>query len=342
MALEAARQLRLHLDPGRVHKGSHAAASGLLFREAVELWQVDEELRVRTLKKKASTLVIQRYRCRPLVEFFGNDDIASLTEHRLAQYQAWRLDQGRTPETINTDVRVLSLILRWTVRHGLIPDVPKVEPIPQRPKPSVIPTPHEVVQIIHGLPCYLQPLVRFLAETGCRKGEAINLIWDCVDEVEGYVEINAREGWTPKTQQSERRIPLNDALLALIRSLPKTGQYVFAGQSGDAPIGDFRKAWRTAVAKVDMQRRGKQVHIPVKALRKAHATWQAERGVQESVLQELLGHARGSSVTRKHYVEVSERAKRRAVIELPFGEREGNECAPNLATSGNSERNTAA
>ena len=66
------------------------------------------------------------------------------------------------------------------------------------------------------------------------------------------------------------------------------------------------------------------IHLTPKVLRKAHASWQAERGVDESLLQDLLGHARGSRITRQHYVHVREEAKEAALIELPIGERKAN------------------
>ena len=182
-----------------------------------------------------------------------------------------------------------------------------------------MPTPEETVRILAALPPKYRPIVRFLAEIGCRKGEAQNLTWDCVDEVNGVVYIESRDGWTPKTQSSERSIPLNDALLDEIRKLPKDGAYVFPGEAPNKPMGDFRRPWRRAVAKAVIMRRGGRVHIPVKSLRKAHATWQAERGVAESVLQGLMGHAKGSRMTRKFYVQVTDEAKRAAVIQLPTG-----------------------
>ena len=72
------------------------------------------------------------------------------------------------------------------------------------------------------------------------------------------------------------------------------------------------------------QKNGELVHVTPHTLRKAHATWQAMKGVNESVLQDLLGHARGSSVTRQFYVHATEEAKRAAVIVLPFGKQSSN------------------
>ena len=117
-------------------------------------------------------------------------------------------------------------------------DAPTVERVPQRTKAAVIiPTPEEAVRVIMALPPKYQLIVRFLAETGCRKGEARHLTWDCVDEVGGYAEIRSRDGWTPKTEASEREIPLSDILLDAIRRLPKEGGYVFPGATPDVPMG---------------------------------------------------------------------------------------------------------
>ena len=228
--------------------------------------------------------------------------------------------------------------MRWAKKHGYVSEVPTVEQIPVPRREVVIPTPEEAVRIILALPRRLQPLVRFLAETGCRPGEAMNLTWDCVDEVNGSVEIRSRDGWTPKTQQSERCIPVNPSLLALLRELPKTGTYVFPGKAPGKPIDNFRKALNAGVRKADIRRRGKPVHITPKTFRKAHATWQAMSGVNESVLQGLLGHAPGSRVTKQIYVHATEEAKRQAVILLPLPEHNRNEDAPDLAISGNTHK----
>ena len=78
------------------------------------------------------------------------------------------------------------------------------------------------------------------------------------------------------------------------------------------------QCWVTAVREAKIVRNGKPVHLPIRSLRKAHATWQAERGTHETVLQGLLGHAKGSDVTKRFYVQVSEEAKRQAMLSLPF------------------------
>ena len=317
-ALEVARELYKSIDPVTGMLRVRQRPSGIAIEEAVEKWLANEQLRVKTLKKRENTLYIDRCRLKSAKVFFKGEALSAITEQRLIEFQAHRLSLGRNPRTINSEITTLGLVLRCAVKDGYLESAPKFVRVPVHPLAVVIPTPEEVVRIIGALPERLRPLIRSLAEIGCRKGEAVNPTWDCIDENGGNAEIISRDGWTLKTQQSERRAPLNDDLLEMIRMLPKIGPYVFPGKRPDAPVGSFTRAWTSAVKTAQIRRRGQIVHLPVKTLRKAHATLQAERGISESVLQGLLGHSRGSHVTRQLYVHVSDEAKRAAVITLPI------------------------
>src|ERR1043166_4098538 len=82
--------------------------------------------------------------------------------------------------------------------------------------------------------------------------------------------------------------------------------------------------WRKSVAE-EMRASGgaiwiaKPIHLSPHLLRKANATWQAMRGVAPTVLQSMLGHAPGSKVTDKHYIQVEEAAVRHSIFELEIG-----------------------
>ncbi len=318
LAMDAARQVRDSIDPITGLLRVRGKPSSVPLEHIVAGWIRDEEQRVLTQKKRRSTLETDCYRLRPVIRFFRNDPLSAVTEEGLVAYQAHRLKNGIQPTTINSELVAFGLVLKWAVKKSLIPEAPKVEQIPVRRQEVIVPTPEEIVRIIDHMPVRLKPLIWFLAETGCRPGEGRNLTWDCVDLEEGLVEIRSREGWTPKTQSSERRIPLTQPLIEMLSRLPREGDFVFPGSSPDRPIGLFRKAWATAVAKARLVRKGKPVHVPVKSLRKAHATRLAERNVNESVLQSLMGHARGSRVTRQYYVHASDEAKRAAIVPLPI------------------------
>lgn len=316
-----ARGLRKRIDPVTGQFIVQSRAKGARMNDVISEWQANERLRMETKKKRAASLEAEGYRLKALQKFFGSYGLMGISETEIVRYQSHRLQEGVKAVTVNDEVALLLRFLRWVQKQGHVEVVPTVERIPLQVIKVDVPSIEEVVRIIEALPPRLQPVVRFLAETGCRVGEALNLTWECVDEVGGYVEIRSREGWTPKTQQSERRIPLNPDLLAMIRGLPKKGSYVFASPEPDKPIGQFKRAFNTAVDKANIRRRGKRIHLTPKVLRKAHASWQAQKGTDESVLQELLGHAKGSRITRQHYIRASDEAKEAAVIVLPVGGR---------------------
>ena len=69
-----------------------------------------------------------------------------------------------------------------------------------------------MVRLIEAAPARLRVLLAFLAETGCRRGEVLNLTWDAIDETNGFASIEPRDGWTAKTNASYRRLPISEGL----------------------------------------------------------------------------------------------------------------------------------
>jgi integrase len=172
--------------------------------------------------------------------------------------------------------------------------------------------------LVLALPPRLQCLVWFIAEAGCRSGEAFNLTWKDVDFKTGAVAIRSKEGWTPKAKQSARRIFAGAALLEAMSRLPRRGAYVFAGRKPDRPITNIRKAFASAAKKAGLTSEGPASRFTPHALRKAYATRLALSGVPQRVLQANLGHSAGSRVTDQYYVFASEAARRSAVAPLPI------------------------
>ena len=293
---------------------------GVRLNRLAEMWSEHRLRQVELDKRAVSTFETNLHQLKPLLAFFGNDDIALIDETRIEDYQGHRLKQGRKPRTINSEVGTLKVILGWAKKQRLIAVVPDVQQL--RPKDTIIelPTPEEVVRIISALPKRLRVLVLALAETGCRKSELFGLPWEDVDEIRGVIWVRPHSERLIKNEQSIRPIPISDQLLEAIRKLPKEGFYVFPGRKEGKPIENFRKALKTAVEQAGVERNGKAMHLTPHMFRKAYATWQAERGIEETTLQTLLGHARGSKVTRKVYVHPQIEARRKAVFELQLTE----------------------
>ncbi len=128
--------------------------------------------------------------------------------------------------------------------------------------------------------------------TGCRIGELINLRWNSVNLVEGYIVIGD-DRFTTKTRV-QRSIPLcNEAVRILqeqIGKIVKLNGYVFHKKNGGIFSGDyiskrFKRGCRLA---------GVSEKIHFHSLRHSFASNLAQKGVSIYVIKELLGH---SSIT---------------------------------------------
>jgi integrase len=238
-------------------------------------------MRVSTLKKKASSLETDVHRLKVLKKYFHKVDVISITEKQIVDFQAYRLRAKLSPSTVNSDVRTLMKILQWALRQKLLPEIPRVEQIPEYPKEVELPTQEEIRLLLEALSKSALPVVWFIAETGCRSGEAFNLTWDCVDEVKGWVEFKSKDGWTPKTFQSQRRVPIGTDLVEMFRSMPKEGIYVFPTKSDfNKPRDNVRKALAGAIRRAGINRNGVPMKITPRVLRKAFA-----RGIYPNTLE---------------------------------------------------------
>ena len=320
-AIDAARQLHKKLLNGEIHRQAEqqTLVGTMTFFEAIRLWLEVQALRVRTGKKRQSSLDRDNHHFVSAKTFLGDVPLTSITAKRIAEYQADRKDKGIKPVTINTDVVAIFKVLRWALQDGHLHKLPICERLPIPKKAPEVPNMAEVARIVRALPANVRVLGRLLAETGCRRGEAFNLRWDDVDLRNGIVHIRSKEGWTPKTSHSERSLPIGAGLLQQLKRLAKreTSEFVFPGTDPKKPRAYIRRVFRTAVQKAKVMRNGKPLRITPHTLRKAYATWAAiEKGLPPRLLQAILGHAPGSTVTDQWYVGVPASALRKGVNEL--------------------------
>jgi integrase len=294
-----------------------------------ERWLAEQTDRVETQKKRSSTLLTDRYKLRAVIAQLGDVAIPEINAAQIVQYQKQRLRSGRKPPTINGEVAVLKQILLWCRDAGALARIPKIEPIPLRRRRVELPTMAEVSRIVARLPPRVALLIRFLAETGCRKSEAFSLEWADVRQDLGVVMIRRKEGFTPKTDHSDRDVAIGAALLRdlerarfamLTNALRRKGlppTLVFPGRTGGR-MHNFSKALARAVRQAGVERNGTPLHLSAKAFRKAHVTWQKQRGVDDSLLQPRIGHAPGSRVSAAIYTHITTDAARSITLDLPM------------------------
>ena len=167
--------------------------------------------------------------------------------------------------------------------------------------------------LIEALPEYLQDMVRFAYLCGWRKGEIISLTWSMVNMKAGTITLPTSKSKNGKP----RTLELDGDILAILKRReqarlvetkdgePMVAMYVFhrAGQ----PIGDFKKAWHSALVKAGLthtekvlgSKKVRVVHDRIfHDLRRTAARNMLAAGVRESVAMRVTGHATRSMFDR--------------------------------------------
>lgn len=289
--------------------------SSLTFGDATDHWVASRELDAGACKLRESSVRTIGIRVKPLKAYFGSYSISDIGSDDISRYQRSRLEIGRKPSTVNGETRILRQILGWLKEEGHLEIMPRCRAVNEEYIRPAIPSMEKVAELIGHLSPTNRALVRLLAETGMRPGEALNLPWEHVEVSEKRIWVGPYRGWAPKTKASYRYVVLREGLLSDILALPRTGTYVFAGKNPKKPLQNVRTALKTAAKAVGIRRPS------LKLFRKAFATWQAENGLHPALLQQLMGHAQGSKVTDQHYIFASEAAKQAATLSLPLPER---------------------
>lgn len=181
----------------------------------------------------ASSWSMRRYHLATLISFFGRTCVTDITTDLVNEYTAMRAKQVQ-PSSVNNELRCLSVILRFARSDCEYPmrDV-KIHKL-REPVKRVRPWgPAEVRRLLATcarLDRPMLPLVTFLLETGCRKGEALAALWSWVRR--GTLHIEPSEGWTPKSKRP-REVPVSDALARVLDRLPRRGPWIFPNREGD-------------------------------------------------------------------------------------------------------------
>ena len=178
---------------------------------------------------------VRRYQVATLAEFFG---AYRLTEFSTALVDAYKAHRRRTvrPSSVNNELRVLATMLRWARDDRDLPVATfKIRKLPVSGERRVHAwTAAEVGALYAAARATdpgLLPMIVFLLNTGCRKGEAIAAERTWVDPGARMLRIPVTEFWRPKSGKP-REVPIGDALAPLLRAA--TGaRWLFPNANGE-------------------------------------------------------------------------------------------------------------
>jgi integrase len=246
-----------------------------------------------------------RDRLKLLLPYFGDMAISRIGKGQVRQYRQARHEaKTLTETTLNRDVECLRHLLYWAVDEGFLAINPiariRLARIRRKKKPVL--SPEEERLLFAQASAHLQQIIIAALDTGMRRGEILNQLWDDVDFSRRLLYVSHS-----KTPEGEaREIPLSERLFALLSGMRKESGMIFTYE-GKA-IHKIKTAWKAAIRRSGIR------YIRFHYLRHTFNTRLLELGVTREVRMALLGHTFGD--THESYEHVELPLKRDAIRRL--------------------------
>lgn len=230
----------------------------------------------------------ERYRLEQLAKRFGSRELSTFTSWDGEELKSDGI-KSLAPATVNRSLGNFKNVMSMAVEWGFLYQNPlasvKLLRVPKRLERIL--TKDEEVRFLAACDQvrapHLRPCAVLALNTGMRKGEILGLRWEQVDFTNRVITI-----YNGKTEQSDRALPMNDAVFALMLNLrrERTGEFVFPSpQKKDERIRDLKTGFSRAV------RLARIPHLRFHDLRHTFATRIVRAGVDLITLQHLLGHS---------------------------------------------------
>jgi len=272
-----------------------------------------EELEVLQGRLAPSALVEVRRTLRLFGESCGASLLSRITSRTVERFFSQRLQQVR-PATANKDLRTLKASLNRAVGRGYLERNPAagVKQVREPENDKRVLTAEEVRELFLAAPSdRWRALIALAVTTGMRRGELLALRWEDVDLDTGTVWVRNRHEHPTKSRKS-RVLCLIPEVCDLLRQLSRNADFVFATRDGRPLANNVWRDFQEIVKKAGIR------HCSIHDLRRTFASQLAMAGVNQAVVQKLVGHA-SIATTCKYYTHVLPPALRSAQAALPFG-----------------------
>lgn len=265
---------------------------------------------------KTSTFANYNNSFRQILDILGDVPINLLTAPYIKQKMS---ESGKPPKTLNRYLMLLHDFMFWCADQGYIEVIPQVKKFADKsPKkdPSMEYLEADELQAVldqlQGTMDYY--LVKFLALTGCRIGEAAALTVDDIDD--RYIHITKaykRENGvgTPKTPSSIRDIYIQPELADLLKEFKEWRLLYMMAHKIRTSLLFFNKNGtyvKSTTLNVKLQRLECDKHLHPHIFRHTHTALLAEQGLSLELIARRLGHV-DSDITKKIYFHVTEKIK---------------------------------
>lgn len=250
------------------------------------------------LKKRRSIVSVRTVWEKHLKPVFDDLRVCEVTTERVQRYVTERQAAGAAAASIVYSLRLLHRAFTLAIEEGRLPPG---FPVPYMPTPAVANTRRGFFErddfeaVAALLPAHLVEAARFAFLTGWRKGEVVGLEWRDVNVADRTLTLPSERSKSDRA----RTIGLTGSLLALIeqrRRLRRLDCPLVFHRDGK-PLGDFRRAWKTACKKAGLA--GRHFHD----FRRTAVRNLVRSGTPERIAMEVTGHKTRAVFDRYNIVD---------------------------------------
>jgi len=241
-----------------------------------------------------------------------------LTVEVVDEFIKRRIERGVRPVSVNSSIRHLKTIFKFTVNRGLLYSNPfaSIEFLQERPKEKKVVTLAEEKQLIEAAEnapqskplnrLRMSAVIRLAAGAGLRRSEIMNLRWSDINLNTGKIDVKNHDGFRTKNGWDRVTFIACKEALAILRKLKDMG----LGSKNGQPF-----YWADGRHLSDLFKKLKKragVNCTLHDLRRSFVTRLTEAGENTMLIMKLVGHG-SVEVTRDHYLGLGEKILREAV-----------------------------
>jgi len=284
----------------------------------------DEFLERTKNEMRPNTARFYRISLASLKPWFGQKRLDEIRADEIERYKQSRLEQGRSPSTVNQNLACLRRILLFAVKLDLISTTPfvahKVRFLPENDRERILSF-EEERRYLAAATQPLRDVARLIFEMGLRPGEVCSIRREDVHLFAATPFLHVPFG---KTKNAVRDVPLTERAKEVLRrrSAEAQGEYFFPLRIGNGhdwacPMNELHSAHARALRESKIT-----PAFRIYDLRHTYGTRAIEGGTDPLTLMRLMGHTDLKTTSR--YVHLSKRhlAEAQVKIERYRAERE--------------------
>lgn len=296
-------------------------------REISALWKEDKQKYVKRSTFAVYALTIENH----IIPNFG--ELTSLQEKEVQEFVLRKLNAGMGQKSIKDILVVLRMIMKFGEKNGLITYTPWEIRMPTTRCKQAL----EVLTVNHQrqIMNYTKQHFTFrnlgifiCLSTGMRIGEICALTWEDVDLERGIISVshtlerlyiveNGRRYTqlnldTPKTQNSQREIPISKELMKMLRPIKRIANekcYVLTNDSKPIEPRTYRNYYKKLLQELKIPK------LKFHGLRHSFATRCIESNCDYKTVSVILGHS-NISTTLNLYVHPNMEQKKKCIDKM--------------------------